>query len=118
MTMRPKYVYKISPGDAWDAALRAGTYLGSPDDLRDGFIHFSTAGQVPATAAKFFSRRDDLMIAAIDVAALGDALKWEASRGGALFPHLHSPLTMTAVVWTRPLPLCLDGSHDFPAEMI
>ena len=111
-------IYKISPRAPWQAAELSGVYTGSPDDLRDGFIHFSTAEQARGTAAKFFAGERDLVIAAIDAAALGDALKWEASSGGMLFPHLYGPLSMRAVLWTTTLPLGADGTHEFPAEMI
>lgn len=118
MNVRPKFVYKISPDTAWHEARTAGTYHGSVDDRRDGFIHFSTAAQAPGTAAKFFAGQGGLVVAAIDVEAAGPALKWEPSRGGMLFPHLYGPLDMTCVVWTKPLPLGDDGTHKFPAEMI
>lgn len=117
MTIAATYVYKISPRAPWTAACDSGTYAGSPDDLRDGFIHFSTAAQARGTAAKFFAGQDDLVIAAIDVAALGAALRWEASRGGMLFPHLYGRLPMRAVLWVKPLPVGEDGTHVFPAEM-
>lgn len=117
MSNAPTIVYKISARGPWQAAVERGTHPGSPDDLRDGFIHFSTAAQAPDTAAKFFAGLHDLVIAAIDVNALGPALRWEPSRGGALFPHLYAPLAMSAVLWTRPLPLGDDGRHVFPAGM-
>lgn len=118
MSSQHGQIYKISPRTPWQTAEQSGVYTGSPDDVRDGFIHFSTAEQARGTAAKFFMGQGDLMIAAIDAAALGDALKWEASRGGMLFPHLYGPLPMRAVLWTKPLPLGDDGTHVFPAEMI
>ena len=114
MTPATVQIYKIAPVSQWRTAMSAGTYHGSADDLRDGFIHFSTAAQVPDTAAKFFAAQSDLIIAAIDVAALGPALKWEPSRGGALFPHLYAELPMAAVRWVKPLPLGPDGVHVFP----
>lgn len=97
-------VYKICERTAWQEAERAGLYRGSPLDLRDGFIHFSTAGQVVETAVKHFAGQTDLMLIAIDDEALGPTLKWETSRGGAQFPHLYAALPLTAVRWTRPLP--------------
>ena len=115
--MSAALIYKIADASSWAEATRRGAYEGSPDDVRDGFIHFSTAEQARETSAKHFSGRADLMIAAIDATALGDTLKWEPSRGGALFPHLYGPLTMSAVVWTRPLPLGGNGQHVFPTEM-
>jgi uncharacterized protein (DUF952 family) len=110
-------IYKIVDLPSWVAAEKRGCYDGSADDLRDGFIHFSTAVQARETAAKHFAGRTDLVIVAIDASQLGDALKWEPSRGGALFPHLYEPLSMAAVLWTRPLPLGDDGGHVFPTEM-
>ncbi len=86
---------------------------GASVDRADGFIHFSTAEQAPDTAAKWFAGRDDLTLAAVDADALGGELRWEPSRGGALFPHLYAALPMSAVVWSRPLPLGPDGRHVF-----
>src|SRR4051812_48018728 len=82
-------IYKICPESEWRAAEREGVYGGAPIDTQDGFIHFSTAAQVRETAAKHFSGAAGLMLLAVDGSALGDALKWEVSRGGALFPHLY-----------------------------
>jgi len=106
-------VYKIAAAGEWTEAERAGVFEGAAVDRADGFIHFSTAGQAPDTAAKWFAGRDDLTLAAIDAEALGGALRWEPSRGGALFPHLYGPLPMSAVVWSRPLRLGPDGRHVF-----
>jgi uncharacterized protein (DUF952 family) len=112
------HIYKIEGDAVWSAALAAGRYTGSPDDIRDGFIHFSTAAQARVTAAKYFAGRHDLVVAAIRTVDLGAALKWEASRGGDLFPHLYAPLEARHVVWTAPLSLDASGQHQFPAEMI
>ncbi len=106
-------VYKIVATEEWAKAQTAGAFTGAAVDRADGFIHFSSAEQAPETAAKWFSGRDDLTLAAIDAEALGDGLRWEPSRGGALFPHLYGPLPMGAVVWSRPLPLGSDGRHVF-----
>jgi uncharacterized protein (DUF952 family) len=106
-------VYKIVAAEEWTKAEAAGVFEGAAIDRADGFIHFSTAGQAPETAAKWFAGRDDLTLAAIDAEALGAHLRWEPSRGGALFPHLYAALPMRAVVWTRPLPLGSDGRHVF-----
>jgi uncharacterized protein (DUF952 family) len=110
-------IYKICAADAWKSAEVAGAFAGSEHDVRDGYIHFSTATQVRETAARHFSGQNDLMLAAIDAQKLGSALTWEASRGGALFPHLYAPLTMSAVLWAKPLPIDADGRHTFPAEI-
>jgi uncharacterized protein (DUF952 family) len=106
-------VYKIVATEEWAAAETAGAFTGASVDRADGFIHFSTAEQAPETAAKWFAGRGDLTLAAIDAEALGDDLRWEPSRGGALFPHLYRALSMSVVVWSRPLPLGPDGCHVF-----
>jgi len=108
-------IYKICTVDEWRAAEHAGVYRGSAVDLRDGFIHFSTAGQAAETAARHFSGQRDLVLLAIDAAALGGRLKWEPSRGGALFPHLYGALPLDAVRGIDPLPLDASGRHVFPA---
>lgn len=106
-------IYKIVADDEWRAAQSAGAYAGSAADRADGFIHFSTAAQAPETAAKWFAGRTGLVLVAADAEVLGEALRWEPSRGGALFPHLYGPLSMRAARWSRPLPLKPDGTHDF-----
>ena len=107
-------IYKICPVALWREAERAGKFRGSAIDLQDGFIHFSTAGQVVATAAKHFSGQGDLLLVHVDTSKLGDRLKWEASRGGALFPHLYGDLDLAAVTKVDLLPLGADGRHSFP----
>ncbi|WP_269931086.1 DUF952 domain-containing protein [Aminobacter sp. HY435] len=109
-----KTIYKICPEPMWREAERTGVFLGAPVDLADGFIHFSSAEQVVETAARHFAGQDNLLLVAIDGDQLGNALKYEVSRGGALFPHLYAPLQTTAAKWVRALPLKADGSHDFP----
>ena len=109
-------IYKICPGALWREAEKAGRFDGAPIDLADGYIHFSTAEQVRETAAKHFAGQHDLLLVAIEAASLGGTLKWEVSRGGALFPHLYAPLGPSAVLWVRPLPLAADGVHIFPAD--
>lgn len=107
-------VYKIFRRAEWDAFVAAGRSLGAPVDLADGFIHFSTAAQAPETAAKHFAGQDDLLLVEVEASALGDALRWEVSRGGALFPHLYGPLPLSAVRRVEKLPLGADGRHVFP----
>jgi uncharacterized protein (DUF952 family) len=107
-------IYKICPAPLWREAERAGAFHGSAVDLRDGFIHFSTAGQVAETAAKHFAGERDLVLMTVDAAALGKNLRWEPSRGGALFPHLYGALPVTAVARVDPLPLGPGGCHVFP----
>lgn len=110
-------IYKIIDRDEWDAARACGRYTGSRDDKRDGFIHFSTAQQSRETAAKHFSGQNNLMLLAIDDADLKPALKWEASRAGALFPHLYAVLPVSSVKQSWPLPLNKDGVHEFPDDL-
>ena len=107
-------IYKICPAALWREAERAGAFHGSAADRRDGYIHFSTAGQVAETAAKHFAGERDLVLVAVDAAALGDELRWEPSRGGALFPHLYGALSVDAVRRVDPLPLGADGRHVIP----
>jgi uncharacterized protein (DUF952 family) len=107
-------VYKICRTDEWHDAERAGAFRGAAIDLADGYIHFSTADQVAETAARHFAGAGDLVLVAVATATLGPALKWEPSRGGALFPHLYGALALDAVLWVKPLPLGQDGRHEFP----
>ena len=107
-------LFKICDRLVWHEAERAGVFTGAGADLRDGYIHFSTADQVVETAARHFARHDDLVLLAVEADELGAALAWEPSRGGALFPHLYGPLPLTAVLWVKPLPRGGDGRHHFP----
>jgi uncharacterized protein (DUF952 family) len=109
-----KTIYKICPEPLWRAAETAGVFEGAPIDNIDGYLHFSTAQQVKETAARHFTGRDDLLLIAIDADRLGEDLRYEASRGGDLFPHLYAPLALSAVLWVKPLPLGSDGRHAFP----
>lgn len=106
-------IYKIFRAPEWVALRETRTTQGAPIDIADGFIHFSTLDQAPETAAKHFAGADDLMLAAVEANDLGDDLKWEPSRGGALFPHLYRDLRLEDVQWAQPLPLT-DGVHQFP----
>jgi uncharacterized protein (DUF952 family) len=110
-------IYKICTAAEWAAAERAGIYQGAAVDARDGYIHFSTAEQVRETAARHFAGQHDLVLVAIDDSQLGAALKWEPSRGGALFPHLYGPLTLAAVTAVVSLPLDAHGRHIFPTTI-
>lgn len=109
-------IYKIFRAEEWQRLATAGETDGAPVDLADGFIHFSAADQVRETAAKWFSGAEGLVLAACEADTLGTALKWEPSRGGALFPHLYRRLTLADVLWHRPLPLGSEG-HLFPDEV-
>jgi uncharacterized protein (DUF952 family) len=107
-------VYKICPASLWREAECEGIFRGSDHDRRDGFIHFSTAAQVADTAARHFAGQRNLLLIAVDADQLGDALRWEPSRGGALFPHLYGELDLGAVRRVLPLPLGADGRHRLP----
>lgn len=107
-------IYKILPAALWQEAQRIGTFGGAPVDLADGYIHFATAQQAAETAAKHFAGQRDLVLLQVEAGALGDALKWEVSRGGALFPHLYAELDVKHVSRADPLPLGADGHHLFP----
>ena len=107
-------IYKICTASEWREAEQAGVYRGSAADLKDGFIHFSTATQAAETAAKWFAGQRDLVLVAVDADAVADKLKWQPSRGGALFPHLYGDLDVKVVLRVDPLPLDATGRHAFP----
>ncbi|MGK8233465.1 DUF952 domain-containing protein [Roseovarius sp. MS2] len=109
-------IYKILRGPEWAQLRAAGESAGAPIDLADGYVHFSTAEQAAETAAKHFAGAEGLMLVAVAVDRLGEALKWEVSRGGALFPHLYREMRLSDVAWAQPLPL-VDGVHQFPAGL-
>ena len=106
-------IFKIVPRTEWQAG--SGDYHGSAHDRADGFLHFSTAAQLPETLRRYYAGQDDLMLVAVDAAALGAALKWEysASRDED-FPHLYAPLSCDAIKWARPLMRNAGGSFDLP----
>ena len=105
-------IFKIVHAAEWDAVREL--YEGSEKDRADGFLHFSTAAQVPGTLARYYADAGDLVLIAVDEIALGDALKYEPSRDGALFPHLHAPLPRAAVIWVRPIARDKDGGFVLP----
>ena len=109
-------IYKILTSGQWSDLQEKGETDGAPVDMADGYVHFSTAAQVQETAAKHFAGQDGLWLLAYDETALGDALKWEPSRGGDLFPHLYGPLRHADMIWAKPLPLGPDG-HQFPDDL-
>jgi uncharacterized protein (DUF952 family) len=111
---RDALTFKIMTTTEWAAAEVAGRYTGSAVDRRDGFIHFSAAHQVAETAFKHFRHQDDLVLVAVDAAALGAKLVYEPSRGGDLFPHLYGVLPTTAVAWVKPIVTKPDGTHALP----
>jgi uncharacterized protein (DUF952 family) len=106
-------IYKIVPAALWRAAEALAQFDGAPVDVADGFVHFSTAAQVRETAAKHFGGQRDLLLLTVEAERLGDALKWEPSRGDDLFPHLYGKLQLADVLRVNALPLCGDGTHDF-----
>jgi uncharacterized protein (DUF952 family) len=107
-------IYKICSASAWREAERQGVYRGSADDMRDGFIHFSTASQVAETARKHFFGRTGLFLVEVDADALGRRLRWERSRNNELFPHLYGELDLGAVRAVNNLNARSDGGHDIP----
>jgi uncharacterized protein (DUF952 family) len=110
-------VYKIVAADLWQAAGDSGAFAGAGIDLNDGFIHLSTGAQARRTAQLYFAGQDNLVLVAVDEASLGDALKYEPSRDGDLFPHLYGSLPLTAVRSVRPLPVGAGGQHIFPDDV-
>ena len=110
-------IYKIFRAPEWAALQAQGETAGAPVDLTDGYVHFSTAAQAAETAAKHFAGEADLVLLALEADSLGDALKWEVSRGGAEFPHLYRALRIDDVLWHAPLPL-VNGTHEFPEPML
>ena len=110
-------IYKIFRADEWAVLRDTGETAGAPIDVADGYVHFSTADQVAETCAKYFEGVDGLVLLALDPDALGDKVKWEPSRGGALFPHLYRALKIDDILWHKPLPLGADG-HIFPEGVL
>jgi len=108
------FIFKICAKLEWEESAKSGIYLGSEDDLRDGFIHFSTFEQLDGTAAKHFSGQKDLLLICYATEGLSETLRWEKSRGGALFPHVYGHIKTGDAHWVKPLPLGPDG-HIFPA---
>jgi uncharacterized protein (DUF952 family) len=109
-----RMIYHMCPAEAWRAALAAGRYDGTEDDRRDGFLHFSTAAQLPQSARRHRAGQQGLVLVAVAAARLGDRLRWEPARGGQLFPHLYGPLAPQEAARIDPLPLGPDGGHLFP----
>ncbi len=108
-------IYHMCPAEAWAEAIAAGRYTGTADDRRDGFIHFSTATQIAESARRHRAGQAGLVLVAVETVRLGDRLRWEKSRDGALFPHLYGPLSPAEVASAAALPLGPDGEHVFPA---
>jgi|SRR5579863_2727367 len=107
-------IYHMCAAEAWEEAVAIGRYTGSADDRRDGFLHFSTAGQIAESARRHRAGQAGLVLVMVEAARLGDRLRWEASRDGALFPHLYGSLLPAEAASVQPLPLGADGEHVFP----
>jgi len=114
MTSQP--IFHMCRKEEWEAAQASGSYPGSSQDQADGFIHFSTRDQIVESAAKHRAGQDGLLLLTVDPDVLGEALKWEESRAGALFPHLYGDLPVAAVIAADPLPLSSNGKHVFPVN--
>jgi uncharacterized protein (DUF952 family) len=107
-------IYHICRAEEWRAAQEVGQYTGSSQDAADGFIHFSTAAQVEESAARHRAGQSGLLLLVVDAKCLGEALRWEPSRRGQVFPHLYAPLPLAAVTAIHDLPLAATGRHLFP----
>ena len=111
------FIYKILRTPEWETARSRGAFSGSADDKRDGFIHFSTLEQVEGTLARHFAGEAGLVLLEVRAEALPSALKWEPSRGGALFPHLYADLPLQAVSRTFGIAMTASGGHVLPPEL-
>ncbi len=110
----PPTIFHLTPRPFWEEALGRGVYRGRGDDLKDGFIHCSSAAQVEASAARHCAGQADLLLLTLAPARLGPALRWEAAKNGELFPHIYGALPIGSVLRSEPLPLGPDGRHRFP----
>ena len=108
-------IFHMCPKTEWEKALETGLYEGNEVDRKDGFIHFSTGEQLRETARLHRRGVEGLVLICVDPETLGDALKWEPSRGGRMFPHLYGPLPVRFCVSVHDLPVGEDGVHEFPA---
>lgn len=113
--MSDLFAFKILTREQWERFRAEGVFTGAPVDVADGYIHLSARDQVTETVTKHFAGQDDLILAMVDLIALGEAVKWEPSRGGALFPHVYGALPLGAVTTTAKIRLGRDGKHVFPA---
>jgi uncharacterized protein (DUF952 family) len=114
VSARPAVAYKVLTGEQMTVLETEGAFAGAPIDLADGYIHLSTAAQLDETVAKHFAGQTDLHIAAVDLAVLGDAVRWEPSRGGQLFPHTYAELPLSVVIAYGPLEHDGDGKVKLP----
>jgi len=102
-------IYKVFRAGEWAELEAKGATRGAPVDVADGYVHFSTAAELAETLRRHFAGERGLWLLAVDADAIGDAIRWEQSRGGALFPHLYRPLARADVLWARPLADGPDG---------
>lgn len=116
MSQHPAVAYKVLTASQMAALLRDALFAGAPVDIADGYIHLSTADQLAGTLDKHFAGQVDLHVAAVDLIALGDAVRWEESRGQQLFPHIYGPLPLSAVSAHGPLQRATDGSITLPGS--
>lgn len=114
MSERPLTAYKVLTAAQMAALEQDGSFAGAPVDVADGYIHLSTAAQLTETVDKHFAGQDDLHVVAVDLAAHGDTVKWEASRGGQLFPHLYAPMLLETAIAYGPLKRDADGRVKLP----
>lgn len=114
MSDRATTAYKVLTAEQMATLERDGRFDGAPVDLADGYIHLSTAAQLTETVERHFAGQDDLHVAAVDLAAYADRVRWEVARGGQLFPHLYEPLLLETVVAYGPLQREADGSVALP----
>ena len=108
-------IYKICDADLWDSAEKLGCFTGAEIDVKDGFIHFSTADQLAETLRLHFAGRDGLCLITVDTSLLD--IQWEPARSGDLFPHLYADLPVSAVRSVDPLPLDSHGLHQLPSQL-
>ena len=108
-------IYHLAQKPYWEAAERSGLYAGGPNDVRDGFIHFSSNTEIETSASLYCKGMADLILVAVNSEKLGPILKWENSRDGVFFPHLYGNLDTTLVEWTKLLKVGKDGRHEFPS---
>lgn len=116
-TQNATLVFKIATATQWASAVASGAFAGTIDDLRDGYIHLSAGDQLSATLAKHFRGQSDLVLIAFTASSLAPSLRWEASRGGDLFPHLYAPLATLHALWMKPLTLDADGIPQVPEDL-
>ena len=110
----PELIYKVSSGEIFAQSAAAGHFVGMPVDLADGYLHFSTATQLGETLRRYFAGQAGLALFSVAAVPLGDALKWEVSRGGDLFPHLYDPLPMSAIIEKATISVAADGTVTLP----